>query len=274
MNQIMSHEDLVEFSSNLKKVLLQSDHFTNLVTKSIDLFDSEVNEAHRNVEHIFSQISAKQTCKKNLELCEKELQNLLHLLDLINADKLEVSKGHMGQIDEYISKLECIKAMENKYAWIQDLEYSRRTRIKIAESDLKTSYNKYKILMRMGENILCQEFTSIINHYSTQEQMQNYFDFLLNKFENDETLLFISNQTTKKLESICYWFLEREQQSELYDEKNEHCDINKKLKFAEHRNQFLKLCIKTYFKRNSVKDLNNSTTDGTSSNSKKIFSYF
>ena len=64
--------------------------------------------------------------------------------------------------------------------------------------------------------------------------------------------LFMPKDTLIKLEQICLWFLRREQQYELYNDKNQHCDINQKLKFSETRNEFLRLCLITYSKMNSL----------------------
>lgn len=136
---------------------------------------------------------------------------------------------------------------------------------------------------------MCQDFVTTIKFYCSNDMRANFFDFILNRFsmneksfededeleadsedlnyqpelfclsddddegnEESEEELFIPKETIKKLEVICSWFLEREEQYELYDEKGEHCDINRKLRFGEMRNEFLNSCMVTYFKANSV----------------------
>ena len=46
--------------------------------------------------------------------------------------------------------------------------------------------------------------------------------------------------------------MQREQQYELFDERNEHCDIIQKLQYSQTRNEFLKFCLTAYSKMNSL----------------------
>ena len=83
-------------------------------------------------------------------------------------------------------------------------------------------------------------------------------DQIFNTNENTSEVIemsyefFLPKETLTNLEAITSWFLQREQQYELYNEKREHCDINQKLKYSEMRNEFLKLCLKRYSKMNSL----------------------
>ena len=64
--------------------------------------------------------------------------------------------------------------------------------------------------------------------------------------------LFMPKATLVNLELITWWFLQREQQYELYDDKGQHCDITHKLQFSQTRNQFIKTCLVTYSRMNSL----------------------
>jgi hypothetical protein len=208
-------------------------------------------------------------------LCHNELDEFLKLIHVVQSDKLQLGDGHRGMVAEYIEKMKSLQLMEN-YIWIKELQFSQQefcVRRRSAEADLKCLYDRYKNLMLQAENVLSSDFVSTVRHYSSSEQISNFFDFILNRFvaedENEDSEeagdedsdsddeeanveLFISKDTIARLEHISAWFLQREEQYELYDEKNEHCDINRKLRFGEVRNEFLKSCLLAYFKSHSV----------------------
>ena len=69
---------------------------------------------------------------------------------------------------------------------------------------------------------------------------------------NAKMALFIPAETIVKLEMICAWMLRREQQYELYDEAGEHCDIITKLRFGDIRNDYVKTCMITYLRLNTI----------------------
>ena len=257
--------DLINFTKQMNLLMKQSNCFTKLATELLEVLDTEIRPEKNNIESIIDSVNLKRQRIKNLSICQDELDEFLKLIYMIEYDKLEIAQGDRGQISDYIKKLETLKFIE-KYEWIKDLVYISAPRRRTNEPDLKLVYLKFNNLLKLGENILYQEFLNIIKHYSSNEQIHNFFEFLINKFISDNEItesgieennsdkidLFISNETIRKMEEICSWFLDREQQYELYDEKNEHCDINQKLRFGEIRNEFLKACLITYFKINSV----------------------
>jgi hypothetical protein len=264
-------DELVDFANSLRSIVKQSEKFTKLATESIDILDEDISSQKEINQGFFESIEQKKKRIKNLNLCNDELDEFLKLLNVVQADKYEISNGHRGMMADYIEKLVNFRVMEN-YVWINDLQWSNQefcVRRRTNEADLKCLYIRYVNLMAQGESVLCSEFITTIQHYSSSEQMQNFFDFIINKFVADHensnqdddvseltfdgyVNLYISKETIEKLRLICVWFLHREEQYELYNEKNEHCDINQKLKFGEIRNDFLKICLVTYFKINTV----------------------
>lgn len=106
--------------------------------------------------------------------------------------------------------------------------------------------------------------------------MLGYFEFLINHFDEsnlaecskimiddskspeaiksslDKQFLFFSNEAVFKMSKICAWFLERENESELYDDKNQHCDILEKLKYSKTRFDFLKNSLRIHSKLSSL----------------------
>ena len=264
-------EELVDFTNHLRSLLKQTNKVTKLTSDSIDALDTVVTQQYSSVYTLFELVELKGQTIKNLNLCLDQLDEFLKLINIIETDKFDIVRGHQGLITVYIQKLDGIRAME-KYVWIKELETSNHIRKKKAEADLKVHYAQYLLLMRQGETILFQEFLSTVKYFSNSDQMESFFDFLINRFvfgendmvsqdnENNEPPppsdlsidLFIPKETIQKLENICAWFLQREEQYELYNENSEHCDINQKLKFGEVRNEFIKTCMATYFKVNSV----------------------
>jgi hypothetical protein len=274
-NRLAHHDELVDFANSLRLVVNQTEKFTKLATESFDVIDFDV-AALKEINQSFNEsIELKRKRIKNINLCHGELDEFLKLLNIVQIDKYEISNGHRGMMADYIERMESFRVMEN-YVWIREMQVSNSefcVRRWTAEADLKCLYVRYVNLMAQGENILCSEFLTTVQHYSSSEQMQNFFDFIIKKFvaedENsnqdddasDTTIdaglnLYMSKDTVDKLKLVCTWFLQREEQYELFNEKNEHCDINQKLKFGEIRNEFLKVCLVTYFKINSVSTKN------------------
>ena len=266
--------ELVDFSKNLRSLLKQSDKTTKLISESIDALDTFVTQQYSSVRSVFEFVELKGHRIKKLNLCLDQLDDFLELVNIIETDKFEIANGHRGLIPEYIQKLDRIRAME-EYAWIKEFKTSNNFRKNKAEADLKDHYARYVSLMRQGEDVLFQQFMSTAEYFSSDEQMKSFFDFLMNRSasgrydmdgdsENNEpplpsdlsTELFIPKETVQNLENICAWFLEREEQYELYNQNSEHCDINEKLKFGEVRCNFIKTCMSTYFKLNSVSSKN------------------
>jgi hypothetical protein len=87
--------------------------------------------------------------------------------------------------------------------------------------------------------------------------------FLINEesetsLELDDAKLYLPNETINKLEIICSWFLKKEQNSELYNQNLEHCDVNHKLNYTNIRFEYLKYLL-CYLKTNTV-DVNANTS--------------
>ena len=234
-----------------------------------------------------TEIDLKILREKNLKIASKELESFLTIVDTIERDKLEIMQGPRGDLIQYIKNMEHLNQIEN-YPWIKEQSS------KFANKRVELCYYKFKTLIRHGENILLDEFLSQIRHFSQNESILIFINFLIMK-EDDETKaetfndsrvsdenakdsfsfygsddqifntnentseviemsyeFFLPKETLTNLEAITSWFLQREQQYELYNEKREHCDINQKLKYSEMRNEFLKLCLKRYSKMNSL----------------------
>lgn len=124
-----------------------------------------------------------------------------------------------------------------------------------------------------------------LDFYSSDGRMLSYFEFIMNNFNEDDQIectkvllkeidtpqtvkssldkhfLFISNESAFKMAKICSWFLERENDSELYDDNHEHIDIHGKLSFAKMRFEFLRNALLIHAKMASLgykRDLNES----------------
>jgi hypothetical protein len=242
-------QTLNEISNHLKKLLNRSNSFTNTIVDSFKQIDDVVEDATKRIRSIVDEVELKKRIVKNLNLTEKELEVLLERIDTIEKDKLKINSGPLGTFTEYIQKLETLRSIEN-YDWLR-------------EKHFQIYFVKYTTLMRHGENILVSEFTNVIKHYSSNELMKNFIEFVVNEiyglYEKSESnqlcsksTLFIPLETLNKLEQICCWFLKREQQYELYDDQNQHCDINQKLKFVDTRLEFIKLTLNQYFKLNTL----------------------
>jgi hypothetical protein len=138
--------------------------------------------------------------------------------------------------------------------------------LKYIRQDNKSYTNKtlrkLNYLLLEGDRILADEFKNIIKHYSSQSSVVNFMTFLINESdvnpESDDEKLYLPNETINKLEDICTWFLKKEQNSELYNQNMEHCDVNEKLNYTEIRFEFLKF-LTSYLKMDTT-DLNATKT--------------
>ena len=267
-------KELISFSRSLRLITDISEKTTNTFVQSIDYIENQINTCHTGIADIFSLIELRKMRIENMNMTVNELDVFLKLIDVIDNDKLNIMQGHRGLLKEYIQNLEYINTIIEKYEWLKDLIYVSPASSTAGSSSLVTNvlmkkshkisnfqayYNKYVVLVRHGESLLSQEFYDVLQHYSNFENMRNFIDFLISKkdeidgeLSNEDYALFIPKETIIKLEQICWWFLRREQQYELYDDKNQHCDIIKKLKYNEKRNGYLKICLITYSKMNSL----------------------
>ena len=195
--------------------------------------------------------------EKNLKIASQELDTFLTIVDTIEKDKFEIMQGPRGLLSQYIKNLEYIKQIEN-YTWIKEQS------TKFANKRVEVCYAKFNSLIRHSEKILLDEFQNLIKHYSNSEQALTFIDFLISKEDpiddprneevpreetglknntnrvncdeqtNKQKLIeisedsFMPKETLTNLEIITWWFLQREQQYELYDEHLQHCDINQK----------------------------------------------
>lgn len=275
---------LFDFSTHVRNLLQKSDNATRFAIESFDYLDKSVNIHKEKLRQVFSEIDQKMLKEKNLKAASKEIENFLSLVDTIERDRLGIMQGPKGDLYQFIKHIEYINQIE-KYPWIK--EHSS----KFTNKRVEYCYVKFKTLTRHSEKILVDEFENQIRLYSSPENVIAFIIYLINKedeeltteklvevknddkrnshyvVDSDETFynteskpesieisddLFIPNETLTNLEAITAWFLQLEQQYELYNEKMEHCDINQKLKYGQTRNDFLKLCLKRYSKMNSL----------------------
>jgi len=272
---------LLDFSQTVRILMEKSELATNFAIESFDNLDKSVSFHQENLKTIFSEIDLKILREKNLKIASKELEAFLNLIDTIEKDKLEIAQGPRGLLSKYITNLEHIKQIDN-YPWVKEQSS------KFANKRVELCYLKFNSLISHSEKILLDEFQNQIKHYSSSEQVLTFIDFLIskedaiddtkpedepkeeigsklnsNRVTSDDTInknksieisedSFMPKETLINLEIITWWFLQREQQYELYDEKLQHCDINQKLQFCQTRNEFLKTCLITYSKMNSL----------------------
>jgi hypothetical protein len=278
---------LLEFSTTVRSLLQKSDMSTKFAIESFDYLDKSVSYHKEKLRTFLTEIDLKILREKNLKMASKELESFLTIVDIIERDKLEIMQGPKGNLIQYIKNMEHANQIEN-YSWIKEQSS------KFANKRVELCYFKFKTLIRHGENILLDEFQNQIRHFSQNENILIFINFLIMKDEDEqkaETLndarvsdentkdsvsfygsgdqifnmnentseviemsyeFFMPKETLTNLEAIISWFLQREQQYELYNEKREHCDINQKLKYSEMRSEFLKLCLKRYSKMNSL----------------------
>ncbi|CAF0823841.1 unnamed protein product [Brachionus calyciflorus] len=247
------NKEIVEFSNKIRTLITHSDRVTKSAVQSITSLQSEIDQQDRNVNELIKIINSKKQLHENLDIAIKELDAFINLCNSIESDKMNIQQGPKGSVTEYIVKLEYLKTVD-KYLWYKDLKFPRK-KSKRNEENIQKSLDKHETLLQTGENYICFEFQNILKHNCNPEQMKYYIEFLIEKFsikKDDVNSLFIPVSTVKKLELICSWFLKREIMYELYDESNQHCDINQKLKFDLIRFKFLTSTIQAYFKFSSL----------------------
>lgn len=248
---------LLDFSLTIRNLMEKSEIATKFAIESFEYLDKSVNFHQENLRTIFSEIDLKMLREKNLKIASQELDTFLTIVDTIEKDKFEIMQGPRGLLSQYIKNLEYIKQIEN-YTWIKEQS------TKFANKRVEVCYAKFNSLIRHSEKILLDEFQNLIKHYSNSEQALTFIDFLISKEDpiddprneevpreetglknntnrvncdeqtNKQKLIeisedsFMPKETLTNLEIITWWFLQREQQYELYDEHLQHCDINQK----------------------------------------------
>ena len=263
---------LLDFSLTIRNLMEKSETATKFAIESFDYLDKSVNFHQENLRTIFSEIDLKMLREKNLKIASRELDIFLNIVEIIEKDKLEIMQGPRGLLSQFIKNLEFIKQIEN-YTWIKEQSS------KFANKRVELCYIKFNSLVRHSEKILLDEFQNLIKHYSNSEQALTFIDFLISKEEGideqrteeilkEETGLktntnrvnsdeaanknklieinddsFLPKETLMNLEIITWWFLQREQQYELYDEKLQHCDINQKYVVKKVKFMHLGYCM-------------------------------
>lgn len=166
-------KSLLEFSSNLRILMQKSELATNFAIESFDYLNKCVRLHQENLTKIFNGIDLIELREKNLILASTELEAFLTMLDLIERDRLEIMHGPRGSLPKYISSLEQIKLLE-KYTWIKE------NSSKFANNRVELCYYKFKKLIMHGEKILLNEFQNLTKHYSANEQLFPFIDFIIN----------------------------------------------------------------------------------------------
>lgn len=141
----MIDEDLVDFSNRLRSFVHQSTQFTSLASESLSIIDSDVCIQRAKNETFFDTINLRKLRIQNLTACSESLDEFVKLLNTIHLDRLEISAGPRGQMDQYIDKLVYIRKLE-RYEWIKELKQVKNdqycVRPRKNEADLKMVYKK------------------------------------------------------------------------------------------------------------------------------------
>lgn len=246
----MIDSELKETITQITTIMEQSERATKTALESIKVFETNISKAKSNMEKFFTYMDSRKLRLNNMEKSIESLNELYSLFQTLDRDELIVQQGPQGSLDGYITHLESLKVFY-KYSGTDNYLFQSRLR-------------KLNKILIEGERILLDEFKNIIKHYSSQETMTSFINYLINlNNSNDQTidlldnnaqiktLLFIPRETLKKLETICTWFSKKENNSELFNEKQQHCDIIEKLSYCGIRYEFIKLIIKYYLKLNS-----------------------
>ena len=246
--------ELRDAVSQITCIMEQSERVTKATLDSLKLVDTNILNAKQKMDHFFSFMDEKQFKLNNLERSIKSLDNLSKFFDTIDEDQKYIQNGPQGSLEEYIKRLENLKSF-HKYNLSDNKSYATSSYLFTARM------RQLKVLLIEGERILMDEFKNIIKHYSSQETIISFINYLINVTDfhsvnlnqNDQQnfLLFIPKETLQKLQVICTWFLIKEQNGEFYDERNEYWDIIEKLKYIDVRFEFIKLIIKYYLRLSS-----------------------
>ena len=237
--------ELIEFSNQIRDLVTNCNRITESTVQSITSLNTDIGREELKLHNFLNQINKKKQFNDNLIKAVNELEAFLALCDSIENDKLKISAGPKGNIAQYIKKLEYLKSVQ-KYSWFNQLKISNS---KKNEPNIQVSFAKHEGLVRKGENFIFFEFQNILKHNCNREQIKYFIEFLLEKFcQNNTDETFIPSSTIEKLQLICSWFLQRELMYELYDDKNQHCDINQKLNYESIRFKFVVDLIRSYVK--------------------------
>lgn len=242
--------ELIEFSNQIRDLVNNCDRITESTVQSISLLNTDIERQEIKLNDFLKRINQKKQFNDNLIKAVNELEAFLALCDSIENDKLKIGVGPKGNIAEYIKKLEYLLSIE-KYSWYSQLKIGQS---KKNEPNIQVSFAKHQELIRKGENYIFFEFQNILKHNCNREQIKYFTQFLLEKFcqSSNTNETFIPSSTVQKLELICSWFLHREQMYELYDDTNQHCDINQKLKYESIRFKFAADLIRSYIQVSSI----------------------
>lgn len=243
--------ELLSFTSQLNRVLIQSEKATKYAVRSIDQLDALIDDIKLKSPSI-DHLEHKNILTDNLNRVVLSLESFINLAETINKDELNIKQGPHGSIKQYIEQLQSLKEIEN----FVDTDNTQTD-----ESFISLTLISLNLLFCQADFHLAKEFEFILKNYSGIESIEHFIDYLLNSFNHFEDKefisqvldsddfnkmnLFIPNETVAKLEKVCSWLLSREQQYELYNDTNQHCDINEKLNFSQIRNEFLESLIQS-----------------------------
>jgi hypothetical protein len=234
-NKMDEIEDILNFTHKIKNLKKQSEKVTSIAIKSLDHLDNLIDNLKNNpLQPILEEIQTKSLICQNLNKTEKKIQDLIDLVEAINKDKFNIKLGDLSSIDEYISNLNHLKTFENLIQTKNEgfLIYS--------------TLKNLNSLIRKADYYLADEFHFIINDFSRDSD--TFIEYLLNSFHYNDDIedlnLFIPESIIQKLSLICDWFIKRDNQNELFNNKGEHCDLNEILKFSELRNNYIELIVK------------------------------
>ena len=252
--------ELRDSVSQVTCIMEQSERTTKATLDTLKLVDTNILNAKQKMDQFLSFMDEKQFKLNNLEKSIKGLDNLSKFFDTIDEDQKYIQKGPQGSLEEYIKRLENLKSF-HKYNLTDNKIYSTNLFAK--------RMSQLKLLLIDGERILMDEFKNIIKHYSSQETIISYINYLINAVDfqsvnlnqNDQPnfILFMPKETLQKLQVICAWFLIKEQNGEFYDDRTEYWDIIEKLKYVDVRFEFIKLIIKYYLKLSNTESSTSST---------------
>ena len=187
---------LRDFVLDLNMLLVKSDQATRQTIESIRGLESSISTAHSRLAAELSTIEKQKVQIKNLNKLVEHLEQFIVLINSIDSDRLRILAGPLGSFSVYIEKLRYIKEMTNKYEWLN--ESAALNNFNFFQISLMRSHN----LITKGEQIIAQEFSDVLKHYSNFATIPQFVEYL-NCGSND--YCFIPTETITKLEQICCW---------------------------------------------------------------------
>jgi hypothetical protein len=259
--------ELKDAMQQITNIMEQSERMTKISLDSIKLFETNIKNAEQKMESFITSMDVKQLKLSNLEKSIKSLEDLHKFVQTLDDDEKYIQHGPQGSLEEYIKRLENLKSFHKYHQTDNHL--------------FKSRMQKLNVLLVEGERILMDEFKNVIKHYSSQETVTSFITYLadkddfnsvnLNKNEQSNFLLYLPKETLHKLQTICTWFLIKEQDSELYNEKNQHCDIIEKLKYIDVRFEFIKSVIRWFLRIKNCDSSPSSPMGMTVNSSQQLF---